>query len=178
MLLLLLVSGGFAVAQTQQQKQPPTSQQPEPGAAQPSVAEPAARAASRQTWKIRCDKDNASRCRAERTLLSKSTKQPIVIVSLGVAADTKQPDMQVRLPLGLYLPAGASVQIGQDAARPLVLETCGVSGCYGAFAITAADVTAMLKGADMVITAENRDHTPLRYMVRSQGLPEAYANVK
>jgi hypothetical protein len=29
-----------------------------------------------------------------------------------------------------------------------------------------------------MIAAENRDHTPLRYMVRSQGLSEAYANVK
>jgi invasion protein IalB len=86
--------------------------------------------------------------------------------------------MQVRLPLGIYLPAGASVQIGQDAARPLVLERCGASGCYGTFAVTAADVTAMLKGADLTIVAENRDHTPLQYLVRSEGLPEAYAKIK
>jgi invasion protein IalB len=177
-LLLLSVSERFALAQTQQQKQTQSSQQPKPGAGQQSVADPEAGAASRQTWKVRCDKDKAGHCRAERTLLSQNAKRPIVTVSLGVAADTKQPNMQIRLPLGIYLPAGASVQIGQEAARPLMLERCGVSGCYGRYDIAATDVAAMLKGADIMIRAENRDHTPLQYLVRSEGFPEAYAKVK
>jgi invasion protein IalB len=130
-------------------------------------------------WEVKCDEaSKGGTCRFKRTLLSSATRRPVVTVFLGVAGETRQPSMVIRLPLGIYLPAGASLQVGQDAAKPIVLARCGTSGCYGKYDITAADVEAMLKGADLTITAETKDRKPLQYVVRSEGFPEAYATMR
>jgi invasion protein IalB len=95
-----------------------------------------------------------------------------------VPAQTKQPNLLVRLPLGIYLPAGVSVQFGQDPAKPLALQRCSKSGCYAEYAITEADIAAMLKGADVTLTAQTRDQKPLQYLIPAEGFPAAYAKIK
>jgi invasion protein IalB len=113
-------------------------------------------------------------------LVNKKTKKPVVTVYIAVPAATKQPTMVVRVPLGIYLPAGVSVSFGQAEPKPLTLQRCGTSGCYGEYAITEADIAAMLKGADLTISAQSRDQKPLQYVMRAdaEGFSEAYARIK
>jgi invasion protein IalB len=113
-------------------------------------------------------------------LVSKKTKKPIVTVYVAIPAATKQPTMLVRLPLGIYLPAGASVSFGQAEPKPLVLQRCGSSGCYGEYAITEADIAAMMKGVDLTFSVQNQDRKPLQYVMGADavGFSEAYARIK
>jgi invasion protein IalB len=79
-------------------------------------------------------------------------------VAVTIPAETKTPIMVVRLPLGIYLPAGASVQFGQDAAIPLEITRCDQSG--------------------LTISAQNRDQAPLTYLVPAEGFSAAYAKLQ
>lgn len=171
-LLSSLAFAGTAIAQTDQPKAA-TGAAPESAPAKP------AQQSSSRSWVASCNTGSAGqRCRAKRTLIGQTSKKPIVTVYVAKSASTKKPVMVVRLPLGIYLPAGASVQFGQEAGKPLTLKRCGTSGCYGEYAIAEADLAAMLKGVDVKIAAESRDHKPLQYLVRAEGFPEAYAKVK
>ena len=143
-----------------------------PAAGQPSAAQPAPQAAApaspRRSWELSCDPGSTGlNCRAKRVLVGKQSGKPIVTVYVAVPAATKQPTMVVRLPLGIYLPAGVSVSFGQAEAKPLVLKRCGTSGCYGEYAITEADIAAMMKGADLTFSAQGRDRKPIQYVMRA-----------
>jgi invasion protein IalB len=172
-----------ALAQTLQPKAAPSAQQAAPAA--PSTAQPApeqaAQAPRRHSWELSCDPANSGlNCRAKRTLVTKDSRKPVVTVYIAVPAATKQPTMLVRLPLGIYLPSGASVSFGQGEPKPLTLQRCGTSGCYGEYAITEADIAAIMKGADLTFAAENRDRKPLQFVMRADaaGFSEAYAKIK
>lgn len=165
----ILACGGGAVGQTLQPKGTPSAQPSAPSAGQPVS----------RGWVVSCDRGSAGlNCRAIRSVYSKKTKKSLVTVFVAVPAKTKKPTMVVRLPLGIYLPAGAAVQFGEGEAKPLLLERCGTSGCYGNYAITEADIAAMIKGADLTVSAQARNQTPLTYVLRAEGFAEAYPRIR
>ena len=64
-------------------------------------------------------------------------------VAVRVPADTKKPIMVVQVPLGVYLPAGASLQIGKDETKTLPFKGCDRGGCVAEYAITESEIAAM-----------------------------------
>ena len=48
--------------------------------------------------------------------------------------------MMVEAPLGVYLPAGASLQIGKDEAKTLPFKGCDHGGCVAEYAITETEI--------------------------------------
>lgn len=177
--MCILILSSVAVAQTAQPKAVPSQQQKPAVAGQPTPAQRPAPAQRPVGWVVTCNSsDTGLNCRTSRSLVDKKTGRPVVVVNVAIPATTKKPVMAVRLPLGIYLPAGASVQFGQDAPKPLLLQRCGNNGCYAEYAITEADIAAMLKGADLTISAQAPNQTPLTYLVRAEGFPAAYAKIK
>ena len=99
-------------------------------------------------------------------------------VSVGLAAD-KKAFMTVRVPLGVYLPAGASVQIGQDEAKTLPFKGCDRGGCVAEYAISEAEIAAMTKGSAVTISAQNQNQRPaFTVAIPVTGFAAAYAKVK
>jgi invasion protein IalB len=86
--------------------------------------------------------------------------------------------MLIQLPLGIYLPAGASLQFGKDAAKKIVLQSCDQNGCLAEYAITDSEIGAMLKGADLTVTIQNLKQEPITVQVPVTGFPAAYAKIK
>jgi invasion protein IalB len=53
--------------------------------------------------------------------------------------------MAIRVPVGLYLPAGLNLQIDDGKSQAVPLRTCDLQGCYAEMQIS-ADLLAALKG--------------------------------
>ena len=162
-----LGSGGGILAQTQQQK----ATAPAP-AAQPS--RPPA------IWVVNCSDNNGKLdCRAGQSLFLKNTGQRLVSVAVRVPADTKRPILMVQVPLGVYLPAGASLQIGDDEAKTLPYKGCDQGGCLAEYAVTDAEISAMTKGSDLKVSVQNQDQKPaFTVTVPVTGFAAAYAKIK
>jgi invasion protein IalB len=92
--------------------------------------------------------------------------------------DAKTPIMLLGLPLGTYLPAGVSLQFGKEAAKPLPIQSCDRSGCLAEYAVTDAEIDAMLKGADVTISIQNQQQQPVTVTVPVAGFAEAYAKIQ
>jgi invasion protein IalB len=94
-------------------------------------------------------------------------------------ADTKKPVFLMQLPLGVYLPAGATLQIGKDEAKTLPFTSCDRGGCIAEYAITDAELAAIAKGADIAITAQGSvSRKPFTLIVPAIGFAAAYAKIK
>jgi invasion protein IalB len=94
-------------------------------------------------------------------------------------ADTKKPVLLMQLPLGVYLPAGATLQIGKDEAKTLPFTSCARGGCIAEYAITDAELAAIAKGADITISAQGGvSRKPFTLTVPALGFAAAYAKIK
>ena len=162
-----------AVAQDQGQLQPKSTGQPQApaGGVEPSPPPPG--------WVVNCTSvQGGLDCRAGQSLFIKETGQRLLSVALRVPLDTKKPVLLLQVPLGIYLPAGVSLQFGKDTARKIVLQSCDQNGCLAEYAITDAEIGAMLKGADLTISIQNLKKEPVTVQVPVLGFPAAYAKIK
>ena len=153
------------------------SQQPETNQ-QTSAEGTAPRKEGPKIWRVNCgDSEAGLYCRAVQTLFVKKTGQPFLSVVVRVPPDTKKPIMVIQAPLGSYLPAGVSLQFGQDVAKAVPFRSCNQSSCVAAY-VTDAEAGAMLNRANLTITIHNWQRTPIKLMVQGADFPEAYARMK
>jgi invasion protein IalB len=168
---LLMTTAGLA--QTAQQKQPAPEGAAQPQAGQQQPAPPA-------IWVVNCDNNRGKLdCRAGQAVFIKSTGQRLLSVAVRVPADTRKPILMIQVPLGVYLPAGASLQIGKDEAKMLPFRGCDRGGCLAEYAITESEIAAMTKGSDLTISVQNQNQQPaFNVTVPVTGFAAAYAKVK
>lgn len=150
------------------------STQPDQGqttAARGSAAQP--------PWSVNCTNSQAGLdCRAIKTLFIKKTGQRFLTVAVRVPPGTKKPVMWIRVPLGTYLPAGVALQFGRNEAKAIPFQNCNRLGCLAAYAVTEAEIAAMLQGADVTVSIQNLKQRPITLAVPAGGFAEAYAKIR
>ena len=155
------------------------SQQPETNQQTSAEGTAPPRREGPKVWRVNCsDSEAGLDCRAVQTLFVKKTGQPFLSVVVRVPPDTKKPIMVIQAPLGSYLPAGVSLQFGQDVAKAVPFRSCNQSSCVATYAVTDAEVGAMLNRANLTIAIQNRQRTPIKLTVQGADFPEAYAKMK
>ena len=172
-LLCILGFGGGALAQTQQPK----------GAAQGATTAPAEAAGQpsrpQANWVVSCSQTRPGlECRAGQSLFLKQTRQRVLSVAVRMPADTKKPVLLLQLPLGVYLPAGATLQIGKDEAKTLPYIACDQGGCIAEYNVTDAELSGVAKGLDLSISAKTMSKKPFTLTVPALGFAAAYAKIK
>jgi invasion protein IalB len=167
---ILDVSTG-ALAQTQQPKAPSRVEAPAEAAGQPSRPQ--------ANWIVSCSQTRPGlECRAGQSLFIRQTRQRVLSVAVRMPADTKKPVLLLQLPLGVYLPAGATLQIGKDEAKTLPFLGCDRGGCVAEYAVTDGELNAVAKGADITISAQTMQKKPFTLTVPAVGFAAAYAKIK
>jgi invasion protein IalB len=166
--LCILVFSGGAVAQTLQPKPAPQPEKSVQAPARPAPAEP--------NWGVICPSEKGGlECRA--LVVMEAGQNARVSVVVRVPSDTKKPTMLLLLPLGVDLPTGASLQFGKGAAKRVQFQSCDTSGCLAEYAVSEAEIDAMLKGEGLTISVQNQSKQPLTIQVPVAGFPEAYAKI-
>ena len=172
-LLCLVGLSGGAMAQTAQPKgQAPQVEVPASEAGQPSQPQP--------NWVVSCNQTRLGlECRAGQSLFLRKTRQRVLSVAVRMPADTKKPVLLMQLPLGVYLPAGATLQIGKEEAKTLPFTACDQAGCIAEYPVTDAELGAIAKGADLNISAQGAvQRKPFTLTVPAIGFAAAYAKIK
>jgi invasion protein IalB len=147
--------------------------------AQPPQAPPTQAGSAQPTWRVNCSSSRAGLdCRATQTLFFKRTRQPLLALAVRVPPDTKKPEMLAEVPFGTYLPAGISFQFGRDAAKTVPFRSCNRSGCWTVYPVTEAEIGAMLKGTDVVVSIQDLQRRPITLTVPVQGFAEAYEKIR
>lgn len=163
----VLVLGGVADAQTQQPK----------ASAAPAKAKPAA--PPKPAWGVNCVNIPAGLdCRAVQTLRLDPTGRITLGVGVRIPADTKKPVLLFQTPHGIYLPAGLTLQIGQDAAKAVPFLTCAAAGCLAEYPISEAELGAMENGTELTVSMQDLTKKSFKMHVPTLGFAEAYGKIK
>ena len=175
--LSVLAFSTEAVAQTLQPKQ----QQPTLAGAQDTTPQPSPgeTAPQQPTWMVNCTNvPGGFDCRASQTIVIKQTGQRLLTLAVRTTPDAKKPVMLIWVPLGIYLPAGVTVQIGKDAGKRLPLQSCSQEGCFTEYPVTEPEIAAMQQGADVAVLVQDVKKTPVTFQVPGLGFAAAYSKMK
>ena len=115
-------------------------------------------------------------CRVIQNVPMTNSGQASVAVRLPL--ETKKPVMLILVPAGIYLPAGLSVNFGQEPAKQVVLKSCDSSGCLAEHPITDVEIGAMLKGQALTLSVQDANQQPIKVQVPANGFAAAYAKIK
>lgn len=172
--LASVLSLGLAALPAAAQEQP---SQPAPDAAitaSPTNAGP-------PPWSARCSaatRDAALDCQLEQRAVVTDTGQLLLLVTIGVPGESRQPVLSIRTPLQMFLPAGVRIDIDGRNAQKLDFQTCDQQGCYTRGPISNALLEAMFKGLKLNIIIESINRQQLTVPMSLEGFTEVYGKVR
>lgn len=141
------------------------AQQPSNAPAPQPAAAPANAAPNQQpAWNARCaslSRQLPLECTLEQQVVVQATGQQISFVSVRVPGDTRQPVMMVQLPLGLYLPAGLTLQIDEGKGQVLAIQSCDQRACYVGLPIPADLLDNLKKGQRLNLVMQSMNREPV-----------------
>jgi invasion protein IalB len=184
--MMLLAAGGVSGAATLA----PPPQTPIPAAtAKPQTAqnaeqaEPAADPKNPKGpgWVSKCiseSRNGPAECSIEETLAVASSGQPVASVTIRIRPDDRQPIMTVRLPVGLYLPAGLNVHVDDGKEQALSLQTCDLQGCYGETQVGQNLISALKSGKRLSLTFQNMAKTNVLLPLPLDNFADAFQKIQ
>jgi invasion protein IalB len=164
------VSSAFA-----QGAKPATPVEP---AKQAGSAEPTKLEIPSQGWTVNCSTGtDGLACKVTQSMFVGQPGQAgqllaaaTVFKAIGAAAPY---GLTLVMPHGLFLPAGASIQIDADAAQPLPIETCDQRGCYSTVPLPEKTMAAMKTGKVLSITFQNLSKSTVKVQLSLAGFADA-----
>ncbi|OYY82753.1 MAG: hypothetical protein B7Y34_02405 [Methylophilales bacterium 16-45-9] len=96
--------------------------------------------------------ENKTVCSLSQTIMSKKQNKRIVKFNLGRNEKTKTVDFVTLLPLGIKLPAGASLAVDAGKAYPLTIKTCIQQGCVATYPVDSNFIKTLQSGQKLNIS--------------------------
>ena len=132
-------------------------------------------------WAVNCKSEaseKALECRMSQTVVLKQSGQVLTNVTFRLPSDTKKPEVVVQLPLGIFLPAGASFQVDENARQQLTIRACDRNGCYGNAPISSDVMATLKKGKQLKVSFQTLAEKPVTVPLSLDGFPESYAKIE
>ena len=149
----------------------------------PAVAQEAggAAASARENWVSRCvaqARQGPLECSIEQRLLMANTGQLVAAVTVRMPTDGDGPVMMIQTPLGLYLPAGLTVDIDGASQQALELQTCDANGCYAGSPVSDALLTAMTRGQKLNLVFQGLNRQAVTVTADLNGFTAAFQRIR
>ena len=170
--VILFACTGIAFAATL------TPSAPAAGAPQQQPSEPIA---GKPAWSSKCVRESRKspeECYVEELLYASNTTQPIASVAVRIGSDKANPTLLIRVPAGLFLPAGVNVQIDDGKPQSVALQTCEAQACYGELQLSPVLISALTGGKQLSVIFQNLTKNEVKLPFPLETFANAYKNVQ
>jgi invasion protein IalB len=164
-----------------QKAQAAAPSEPQPSPRPNSTPSPNASLPAGGGWVSKCVSESRQSlvdCSMEQTVVLTNTGQLVASVLVRVPTDTRQPVMMIQVPVGLYLPAGLSLQIDDGKAQPVPLQTCDLKGCYAGMQVSPELIAALKAGKRLTMTFQNMAKTNVAVPLALDNFADAYQKIR
>jgi invasion protein IalB len=164
-----------------QKAQAAAPSEPQPAPSPNSTPSPNASPPAGGGWVSKCVSESRQSpvdCSIEQTVVLTNTGQLVASVLVRVPTDTRQPVMMIQVPVGLYLPAGLSLQIDDGKAQPVPLQTCDLKGCYAGMQVGPELIAALKAGKRLTMTFQNMAKTNVAVPLALDNFADAYQKIQ
>lgn len=127
------------------------------------------------TWSTLCSsasRTSSLECRASHQVRAETGQ---VFLELSVVTQEGLPGgyLNLRAPLGFYLPSGLSTYSDGRELHSLDVERCDSSGCYGGVKLNQDQLEEFSQSAELSINFEIQDGKPISVEIEIDGLADA-----
>ena len=157
-LALLLAAGcilgaGAGGAPARAQQAAPEAASPPPPASVPLREE------QFQAWTVVCGtpSEGAPEQCEMRQRITDAEGNPRLMAVVGTVPNRAEPAMVLLMPLGIYLPAGVSLQIDDGPALPLEVQVCTPGACQAELLLEGELVARLKAGTKAIVTYAGRN---------------------
>ena len=125
-------------------------------------------------WLLKCDSAAAGfDCRASQTIVMQ-TGQKLLTVTVRRPSKAEGPALMLNLPHGVFLPAGATVQVDKDKPMTLPIQTSDPHGAYAGSPIARELLAAMQKSEKLTVSFQDLQKRTITVPVPLAGFADAY----
>lgn len=131
-------------------------------------------------WAVNCKSgvsEEGLECRLSQTVVTQQGGQLLTEITFRIPADKKAPEVIVRLPLGAFLPAGATLQVDDKTPLSLDFRACDRSGCYAQAPISPQMLKDLQSGQELKVTFKNLAEKEINVPLSLDGFPDAYRKI-
>ena len=148
---------------------------------QVASAASAPQAAAAPAWSSRCasaTRQSAPECTIEQTAILNQTGQVITAISVRLPSAASAPVMMIQVPVGLFLPAGITLQVDERPPVQLTVQTCDLKGCYAGLQISQDLLAVMKTGRKLAVTFQNVARQNMTVPMTLAQFAEAYQRIQ
>ncbi|MBF0166817.1 MAG: invasion associated locus B family protein [Alphaproteobacteria bacterium] len=146
------------------------------------AADPPAKPQQFDKWEVTCDKSataKAERCIATQVQTLKDGGLRLIQVSIGKLGPQGEPVIVTALPLGIFIPGGATLKIEGMAPIPLTITQCTAVGCMAQTQLSDQTLATMADAKRMVVSVQPVGAVqPLDINLQTEGMKAALAKLK
>jgi len=171
--------GGWQVAELSDATTQVAQQEKPAAPATPAKPAPAVQSEG-PGWAVNCKSaasEKGLECRLSQTVVTRQGGQVLADVRFRIPADKKAPEAIVRLPLGILLSAGATLQVDDKAPQRLTFRTCDRNGCYARTPVSTEMLATLQKGKQLQVSFKNLAEKLITVPLSLDGFSDAYAKI-
>jgi invasion protein IalB len=117
-------------------------------------------------------------CSIEETIVLTSSGQALASVVVKTQPDVNKVIMFLRVPVGLYLPAGLELQVDDNKPQQIPLQTCDLQGCFAETEISSGFLAALKSGKLLSISCQNSEKRKIVLPLALDGFVEAFQKIQ
>jgi len=132
-------------------------------------------------WAINCRsaaQEKKLSCRLSQRVVMKGSGRLLTQVTFFLPTDTQKPQFAIQLPLGVLVPAGASIQVDGNPSQRLRFRSCDRGGCYAEGALSPELLGQLRKGSKLTIGFKNLAEKTISLPLSLSGFEAAYTKAQ
>jgi invasion protein IalB len=132
-------------------------------------------------WVSKCageSRNGPAECSMEDTLVLENTGESVAFIVVRTQSDTREPVMTIRVPVGLYLPAGLNIQIDDTKPQPVPLQTCNLQSCFAEMQISSTLLAALKGGKRLSIICQSLAKNKIMLPLALDNFADAFQKIQ
>jgi len=136
---------------------------------------------SSPAWVTNCVSDTRKGpllCSMQGTLVLKNSGQAVAFVIVRLQPDVHEPLMVIRVPGGVYLPAGLSISVDDGKPQSVPLQTCDQQGCFAETQVNSDLLAALKAGKRLSIICQDAAKNKIVFPVALDNFADAFQKIQ
>jgi len=132
-------------------------------------------------WALSCKsgaRDAGLSCRLSQAVVMKKSGRLLTRVTFLLPAAGQNPKLNIQVPLGVLISAGATIRVDESPPQGLRFSTCNRNGCYAETTLSPTFLASLRKGRQLVIEFKNLAEKTIKLPLSLGGFDEAYTKAQ
>lgn len=123
-------------------------------------------------WTAKCEESKGQvqgGCFIFQNLVLREGGQRVLQFAVGYVATTEAPIALLSLPLGISLPPGVTIRIGDAEPTRVIVERCEPNGCRAGLKLTERLLQQLRDGTQLTVTFHDAERRPIEVPLSLEG---------